>query len=578
MIKQIRHYFDAKSRAAEFSAKKDEIMMKLLEETSNIVTERPDSGGWITSAVTDREKGHLQTNQLDMIRNARRVYRWDSNMRAVIETLIHYIMGKGISITPKEKDPMVWYTWREFWTAERNEMQLRQFELVWRLFRDGEVFIEMFSADERGMETGKTTLRFIDPLLVKNPGGTPGSETPRGFNETTTKAGIEHDTEDVETVIKYWVQSRQNADKFRSVPAARMIHIKIFADSDQKRGETYVQPVMQLFTHYRQWLENRVILNKMRTAIVMIKKIEGTAGDVSRLASTIGSAKRSRMDENKKEQLRGGTIITAGPGVDYRMESPNINATDVKEDGRNIKLAIAAGTNLPEYVFGDASNANYSSSLVAESPFVKGIQYWQMFLEHHLGKIFKRVIQNAADAGVVTPPSDEEFLAKLKNAKPLEEQEVPPKDEDGEEQKPEKETPSDEDIDLKKMETPTERFFGCDMQWPEVIHRDPKDHAEALQVARTNGWVSDPTCAAALGWDWIEEVRKQNQAEEAAKEDGNALMGIKSSEDLELEADEMDDEISNVLHGLTDEERRKILTSTNPKDLVSLIGKHAPPK
>jgi len=565
MIKNIKEYFNSKTRAAEIQTKKDELMMKLIQETSSLVTERPDDGAWLRMGVTDREKGHLQTEQLEMVRQARRFYRWDSNQRAIIETLTHYIMGRGVNITPKEQNPMLWYVWREFWTSDRSQMQLKQFELVTRLMRDGEVFVEMFSADAEDRETGKTTVRFIDPLLVKNPGGSASAELPRGFHDGVTKSGIEHDAEDVETVVKYWVQSRLNTDKFRSVKAENMIHIKIFADSDQKRGETYSQPIMRLFTHYRQWLENRMLLNKMRTAIVMIKKIEGTGGDVARLAQTIGTAKRTRMDENKKDQIRGGTVITAGPGVDYKMESPNINANDVKEDGRNIKLAMAAGTNLPEYIFGDASNANYASTLIAESPFVKGIEYWQMFLEYYWSRIFKKVTQNAVSAGILTAPNDDEFVSKLKDAKPLQEQE----DEEDEDQKG--------IVDLEKMETPTERFFSCDMQWPEITHRDPKNHTEALQLARTNGWVSDPTCSAALGWDWVEEVRKQNQAEEAAKKDGNSLMGVKSQDELVNDETDMDDEISAVLKGLSDEERRKILTSTNPKDLVSLISKHAPP-
>src|SRR5207302_1611450 len=116
-----------------------------------------------------------------------------------------------------------------------------------------------------------------------------------------------------------------------------------------------------------------------RTAIVMIKEVTGTPTEVSNMSKTLPLATRQVANETKSKNFRGGTIITAGPGVKYRIESPNINANDVKEDGRNIMLAMAAGMNMPEYIFGDASNANYASTMIAESPFVKMIQFFQVF-------------------------------------------------------------------------------------------------------------------------------------------------------------------------------------------------------
>lgn len=567
MIDLFWHWYRGKAAQLKYDRASMELQESILKEASNIVVDRPDRDGFTRMfGATDREKGHLQSNQLEMIRKAREMERWNAEVHGIIATMINYIMGKGLSITPKTDDPMVWYVWKEFWSSDRNRMALRQFEIVKRLFRDGEVFIEFFS----DLISGKTTIRFIDPLLVRAP------IAPGQIASEAQKNGIETDPEDVERVIQYHVQSRVNENEFRQIPAERMLHIKINSDSDQKRGETFVQSIMQLVKHYEQWLENRILLNKMRSAIVLIKKVEGTPTEVAKLAKTIPNASNVASGETKKQMIRGGTMITEGPGVTYRMEAPNINASDVKEDGRNIKLSMATGTNLPEYMLGDASNANFASTLIAESPFVKGIESWQIFLEYWIGKLYRMVIQNAVNAGILTAPNDEEYINKLKQVRTLGEQvepeKTPSENGNGGEEEP-KEDPKakmlGELMPNGKMEMPSEVFFGCDMTWPEIVHRNIKEQTDALAVARSSGWVSDPTASSALGYDYAEEVRKQQQVEEEAEISGNPLLGKQGGMGDE---GEMDKEMQDLMANMTPEEKEEFMAKRKEKAGVNGNG------
>lgn len=575
MIDLIWNWYRGKAAELKYRRSSIELQESILNEASQIVVDRPDRDGFVRMfGQNDREKGHVQSNQLEMIRKAREAERWDPNGHGIVATMVNYIMGKGLSITPKSEDPMVWYIWKEFWTADRNKMALKQFEIVKRLFRDGEVFLEFFN----DAVSGKSTIRFIDPLLVRAP------VQPGQTSAEAEKNGIETDPEDVEKVIRYHVQSRVNENVFRQVPAEKMLHIKINADSDQKRGETFLQSSLELMKHAQQWLENRILLNKMRSAIVLIKKVEGTPTEVSTLANKIPNASNSAAGETKKQMIRGGTMITEGPGVTYRMESPNINAGDVKEDGRNIKLSIATGTNLPEYMLGDASNANFASTLVAEAPFVKGIESWQIFLEFWIGKLFKMVIENAVTAGILEAPNDEEFINKLKTVRKLGEA-VEPVDaekeadddmEDGEEGE---EGESEEDPKKKalqelmpngRMEFPSEIFYGCDMTWPDIVHRNLKEFTDALAVARSSGWVSDSTASSALGYDYAEEVRKQNQIDEEAEEQGNSLLGKQPGK---WDDAEFQNEFSDLMQNMTPEEKAKFMAEKAKQKVAAGEGK-----
>lgn len=576
MIRLIKSMYEAAVARRENETTQLTADSRIMKEASEIVTDRPDKDGWVRLFQTnDREKGLLQSNQLEMVRKAREFYRFDPNARAALSTMLNYIMGRGLAITPKANDTMVWYVWREFWTAQRNKMDIKQFEIVLRSLRDGEIFIEFFDEGEGGKKTGKATVRFVDPLLVRAKAADQVAD-----NNAQIQNGVVTDPEDAEKVLSYSVQSRIDQGVYRSIPAARMIHIKINVDSDQKRGETQLLPIMNMIRHYEQWLDNRIILNKMRSAIVLIKKVEGTALDVANLAKTLPTA-RNPSNQQKKMNFRGGSVITEGPGVTYRMESPNINAGDVKEDGRNIKLNMAAGTNLPEYVFGDASNANYSSSLIAESPFVKAVQFWQCFYQFYFAQIYRKVIEIAVEGGVLEAPNDDEFLSKLQAVRTMQEADAPPEPATakGAPEPPDKDTPEmsakekamAEIMPDGKMETPSDVFYGCDMQWPEIVHRDIKLHTDALTEARQNGWIADSTACAALGYDYAEEVRKQRTIEEEAEQLANPLLGKKPG-DISDDGN-MDSEMQDALNAMSPEDRNTVMNAKTPQEVMKAMAK-----
>jgi len=576
MIEWIRNTIKAKTLEARNKANEQIILgeaMTRIAKESGIVNERPDSDGFQRIVKPqDREKGHVSGDQREMIRQARKMYRFDPHARGILQTMVNYIVGKGFDIKPKSQDPKINYIWWEFWNNPRSNMQLKRFEMILRFFRDGDCFLEFFSKGDKGIETGNTTVRFVDPLLVKNPAdGKNGSV--KGSVEII-RNGIEINPNDIEEVVAYHAENREFPGQFRRILAENMVHMKALADSDQRRGETFLQTIMPLIAHYNNWLENRIILNRMRTAIVMIKKVSGTSTELNQLKGNMGP-----MNSSGQTVVKAGKMLIANDGVDYKMESPNINAQDVAEDGRNIKLAMSAGTNLPEYIFGDASNANFSSSLIAESPFVKAIEYWQIIVELYLKQVYRKVIENAVKAGKLTPPDDAEYFRKLFKGGDLEEAEiVAPTDDEKEDDEADADAEpkldaddnpianpngdpkakgkqddmggdeEDEDSELTgKAEPPSEIFYGCDIQWPEIVHREMKAQTDALMVARTNGWIADSTAAAALGYDYAEEVRKQAKIEEDAEEKPNPLLkGSGMPDPLAGDEGEMDAEMGDI--------------------------------
>ena len=78
----------------------------------------------------------------------------------------------------------------------------------------------------------------------------------------------------------------------------------------------------------------------------------------------------------RKFRFQPGMVLDAS-NVDYEFIAPSLQARDVSEDGRNIRLSFSAMTGLPEFMTsGDASNSNYASTMVAEGPGIREFEDW----------------------------------------------------------------------------------------------------------------------------------------------------------------------------------------------------------
>jgi len=533
-----------------------------IEEASGMVTERSGGQGWDQTGAS--KYSHTPSDRQSMIRQCRNMARFDPNAKAALLNVVYYIVGEGVKVNPCSKDERIHKLWREFWEAPRNRMALRFPEFVLRTLRDGEVFLQYFSKDDTGAPSWKTTVRFRDPeLLTQAPLEYAGAQV-------DTTEGIQVDPDDPERALRYFIKKSESSGLVDVVDAKDIQHAKILADSEQKRGESHLQAILKLVASYDDWLRYRIILNKVRTAIVLVRKIEGgTSDDVKKIAAGISQSSTAKDGSVAKRMPNPGTMLTASAGVDYRFESANINAADAADDGRNMKLGMAAGTNNPEYVFGDASNANYASTMIAESPFVKGIRHWQTIFEWHLKEMFRRVVQAAVDAGKLTAPAEDDIfaepgeqLAEAGDPKAAKEQpetgEAPTGKESSQGQQGTSPTPG-------SLISDAEAFFKCDVQWPEIIHRDIKQLTDSVVAQRNAKLVSEPTAAQMLGHDYEEEVRRQAVIEETSAENP-----FKQQADP-FEDPGMSAEIDAAMQSLSPDEAQSILKSGDMGGIMKTI-------
>ena len=268
-------------------------------------------------------------------------------------------------------------------TAE-NRWQQRQQEIVRRRDRDGECFLRFFPGND-----GLLRVRFVEPDQVS---------TPREATDRPGHAmGVVSEAHDVESVVGYYVDGAL-------VPAEEIQHRKLGVDANVKRGLPLFYPVMKNLRRAEKLLRNMSVVSEIQSAIALIRKHhQATTAGLEQFVADGSDASVTSAATGRTTHFRRyapGTILDATAGTDYEFPASAIDA------GRFVTVlqaelrAIAARLVMPEFMLtSDASNANYSSTMVAEGPAVRMFERMQHDMTVDDRSVMRRVLAHAAAAG-----------------------------------------------------------------------------------------------------------------------------------------------------------------------------------
>lgn len=426
-------------------------------------------------------KRELDTATAQSLREAaQRAALENTHAVGYLESLRRFVVGQGATITVEHDDDKVakacddWLTQFRMW----NRWDTLEDEIPGRTWRDGECFIRRFDAPPDPE---------LDPAVARRLAGIasaedlrPDEDPPEGMiflrlvpaeqiadPQGTISHGIVTARNDVETVLGYcWCPDGKNLKEV--VPAGELLHVKARVDSDVKRGRSLLEPLLKRLRQYEDWLNYRITLNLMRTAVVLVKTIQGSPGQIA----GVRDAQQKERDDKPGatrglKMLRPGTTVHASPGVSYEFKNPQINAPDAAEDGRAILLTLAAASGLAEYMFtGDGSNANYSSTMIAESPSVREFESWQDFFTPVFEQLHRWALVAAARANAIEGLTEEQA-----------------------------------------------KTIPITVAWPPMLARNEAEHAAANKIRREAGVLSQEGMARDEGIDW--PVEKERLAQEA---------------------------------------------------------------
>lgn len=310
---------------------------------------------------------------------------------SIIELTTSFVLGEGITVAAKNR--RVQAVIDSFWNNTENHMDERVYNLCTELALYGEQFIHFFV----NPYDGSVVIRQIDPSIIDM---------------------IETDPEDIEKHLRYHrrpisqtVQATagdapapfdpndpQDTAGTWFTAGAEVIQIAINKVSNAKRGKSDLATILPWLRRYKDWLTDRVRINKFKTAFLW---------DVQLTGADKKTIDRKRMEYSYPPEP--GSVIIHNEAEKWSAVEPNINAGDASEDGRQIKLMVAVGATLPEHYLADGDNGNRATASEMSLPTLLKFKRRQRVIKHMLTLILDRVIAEALKAGKIGPRIDTSY-------------------------------------------------------------------------------------------------------------------------------------------------------------------------
>ncbi|MGA2063815.1 MAG: phage portal protein [Thermoguttaceae bacterium] len=307
------------------------------------------------------------------------------------ENRISYIVGSGHTYRAAARQPgsapeplvrAVQAVLDDF--VEINKWHQRQQEIVRRKDRDGECFLRLFLAAD-----GTAQVRFVEPGQVATP--------PQAAADPAAAMGIQTEPDDVETVLGYWIDGQL-------VDAQNMQHRKANVDANVRRGLPLFYPVRKNLRRAEKLLRNMSAMAQIQSAIALIRKHQSAAGAaLEQFVRDGADVEIPRAIGGRTSSFRRyapGTILDVTAGTDYEFPAAAIDAARYVAVLQAELRAIASRLVMPEFMLtSDASNANYSSTMVAEGPAVKMFERLQNDMIEDDLELLWRVVAGTVRAG-----------------------------------------------------------------------------------------------------------------------------------------------------------------------------------
>ena len=451
---------------------------RLTEADGDTFTKTLYSDGGVTEGFLNDDARVLAMRQSVIM------YRDDPMYRAVIDGFVYFIIGKGLKFKARDENPDVQEHLESFW--KENKMDGRDSEIVRRFLKFGEILIRYFTKGAAGAEAAAPRVRLIPFWRVDE---------------------LKYDSKDPEKIVH--IKTTPYSEGATSFEPEMVLGDDLQyvnnSENEASRGEPPFLVVMRACKWYADFMLNRVVLNRYRTAFVLFKKLIGSGpGRVSEVSSASTNATKKGLGGKLEKRLpKPGTVVTHNASIEYEWKSPTTGAGDASQDAKEIRGYVAAGAMVPEFLLGDASQANQDNSLVSDNPFVRKVESYQDFFESVFGEMLKRVIEQGIRSGKLPKTSTETTITESgaimrRVRKVLHRLGI-------------KEATADGDLAQKRpVPTKTE----VDFVWPNLIQKNELDQARTLQLDQMMGAVSLETIRGKRGYDHaVEEMRLQKEYE-----------------------------------------------------------------
>ena len=342
------------------SAPRDELEVIIREATASVEADLAlEDAGWVNLSA---QTGDVisSSERITNLKLSRLYSAKDPLGKQAIRLWTDYTFGTGM--TWSSEDEGAKQALELFWDSKANQSVLSargQRKSSNKLLIDGEIFFAIFLGEV-------SKIRYIDPLEI---------------TEIITDSD---DKEDVKFYRRQWTdaQGSSHTDIYRSVTNikneaakdslgasiqktedALIYHVN---NSESQRGNPLLLPALDWIKYYRRFLSARIAVMLALARFAWKTKVKGPQTAVDTIKG-----------KTNAQVISAGSQLLENLGSDTTPIKTESGAAQAYQDGRMIKLQIAAAVGIPEQYFGDISIGNLATAKTVELPMMKMFQSYQ---------------------------------------------------------------------------------------------------------------------------------------------------------------------------------------------------------
>ena len=380
---------------------------------------RPASGTeedlyWRRLSDNWSQKDVLPSTYLEIHNACYEAYNSNPLANYIVEITTNFVLGAGITVVAANKRAQ--RVIDLFWRDGDNHMDTRVYSLCTELSLYGEQFIRFFV----NPYDGRVKIAQLDPSLIDevetDPENVervtrvhvrPGGPSRQSIVDSRKKdTGSDSSSGGATNSIDYRPSTIDSEGVWLSCPD-EVMQVAINKVSNAKRGKSDLATLLPWLRRYKDWLTDRVRINKYKGAFLWTIKLQG--------------ADRKTIDRKRMEYAyppEPGSVVVHNESEEWGAVQPHIDADNVAADGRAIKLMIAMGAGLPEHYLSEGGEVNYATAAEMGLPTFRKFQRRQDQFALLVRAIVDRVIAEAVRAGTLPAGVDRAYEVRMPELAP----------------------------------------------------------------------------------------------------------------------------------------------------------------
>ena len=259
---------------------------------------------------------------------------WRANPLAfrIVALTTDFVLGDGLVV--RSSLPWVQEFLDRFWHHRLNRLPMRLYRWCDELTRAGELFLVLSTNPADGM----SYVREVPAARIDRVETAP-DDLERELRYHQLTAGLDG---------RWWPGS--GSPEALEAPQL-MLHYCINRPLGALRGQGDLVPILPWLKRYKEWLEDRVRINRYKSAFLW--------------QVTVKNAGPGVLERKRAQYMRPpapGSVIVTDELEEWKAVQPAIQAADASPDGRAMRLMVAAGAGIPLHFLAEGESANRATA------------------------------------------------------------------------------------------------------------------------------------------------------------------------------------------------------------------------